>query len=66
MLMGVGKAPRSTGPESVSRCIRPGHIGQVRAHFFFSGFCGSFLGGGREHLGEPTPRAKAERSEPLS
>lgn len=59
MLMGVGKAPRSMGPESVSRRIRPGHMGQVRA-IFFSGFCGSSLGGGREYLGEPTPRAKAE------
>lgn len=33
MLMGVGKVPRSTGPESVSRRISPGHMGQVRAHF---------------------------------
>lgn len=30
MLMGVGKAlrsPRGQGAESVSRCIRPGHMG---------------------------------------
>lgn len=33
MLMGVGKAPRSMGPESVSRRISPGHMGQVGAHF---------------------------------
>lgn len=65
MLMGVGKAPRSTGPESVSRRMRPGHMGQVRA-VFFSGFCGSSPEGGREYLGEPTPRAKAERLEPLT
>lgn len=60
---GVGKAPRSMGPESVSRRIRPGHMGQVRA-FFFSGFCGSSFVGG--DVLERLLQEQRQRLEPLT
>lgn len=60
MLMGVGKAPRSMGPESVSRRISPGHMGQVRTHFSSQDSVAPPLGEG-ENIFESLPQELRQR-----
>ena len=58
MLGEAGKAPRSMGPESVSRRISPGHMEQVRAHFSSQDSVASPLGEGENILESLVPELR--------